>query len=57
MKITHTEDYQELRRREYPPIEDWADALYWQSKGNSTPMQAYFARVATVKEKYPKDLD
>ena len=54
MKIEHTEDVAKLRQAEYPPIEDLADAMYWNSKGDASKLEAYFARVLAVKEKYPK---
>jgi len=47
-------EYQRLRRPEYPPLADLADALYWQSKGNDIKMAAYLAAVDAVKTKYPK---
>jgi hypothetical protein len=46
--------YQRLRKPEYPPLADLADALYWQSEGDSTKMTAYLAAVDAVKLKYPK---
>jgi hypothetical protein len=46
--------YQQLRSVEYPPIGDYLDAVYWQSKGDNTKMDAYLAAVAAVKSKYPK---
>ena len=39
---------------EYPPLQDLADALYWQSKGDNSKMEAYVAACEAVKEKYPK---
>lgn len=54
MKITHTEDVAVLRKQEYPPIEDFADALYWQSRGDSNKMTSYLARVDEVKKRFPK---
>ena len=47
--------YQRQRQPEYPPIQDLADALYWQSKGDSSKMQAYLAACEAVKQKYPKE--
>lgn len=47
-------EYQRLRAPEYPPLQDLADALYWQSQGDNTKMDAYVAAVEAVKEKYPK---
>lgn len=46
--------YQRRRRFEYPSLEDLADALYWQSQGDSSKMTAYLAAVDAVKTKYPK---
>jgi hypothetical protein len=54
MKIIHTEDVTRLRKQEYPPVEDLADALYWQSRGDPSKMTAYLARVDAVKKKFPK---
>ena len=46
--------YQQDRKKEYPPLADLADALYWQSQGDNTKMQSYIAAVEAVKQKYPK---
>jgi hypothetical protein len=46
--------YQAQRKQEYPPLENLADALYWQANGDSSKMATYLAQVAAVKEKYPK---
>jgi hypothetical protein len=46
--------HQYLRFKEYPPLADLADAIYWQSEGDSTKMTAYLAAVDAVKLKYPK---
>lgn len=54
MKITHVEDIDALRRANYPPLADLADALYWQSRGDDSKLRAYHAAVAAVKEQYPK---
>ena len=54
MKITHTEDVAELRRAEYPPLADLADALYWQTQGDETKMTAYLEKIQAVKERFPK---
>ena len=54
MKIVHTEDYNKLRSKEYPPLEDFADAMYWQSKGDNSKLTAYFGKLDTVKTKFPK---
>lgn len=49
-------EYQRLRRREYPLLEDLADAIYWQSQGDDSKMAAYLAAVDAVKSKYPKGI-
>lgn len=54
MNIIHTEDVIELRRDAYPPLTDLADAIYWQSQGDSRKMDAYTAAVAAVKAQFPK---
>lgn len=54
MKIEHKADYREVRAKAYPPLRDLADALYWQQNGDPSKMQEYLAKVAAVKEKYPK---
>lgn len=38
----------------YPPLQDLADALYWQSKGDTVKLQAYLAACDKVKEAFPK---
>lgn len=47
-------DYATLRRMAYPPLQDLADALYWQSNGDSSKLDAYLSNVALVKSIYPK---
>jgi hypothetical protein len=46
--------YQRYRKPEYPSLQDLADAIYWQSQGDDSKMQAYVESVNAVKEKYPK---
>ena len=48
-------EYQRLRKPEYPPLADLADALYWQAQGDNSKMTAYLAAVDAVKSKYPKE--
>lgn len=48
-------EYQRKRQPEYPPLADFVDAMYWQTKGDNTKMTAYLAAVDTVKAKYPKE--
>lgn len=54
MKVVHIGDYRRRRKVEYPPIEDLADALYWADNGDRTKLEAYLAKVAAIKAKYPK---
>lgn len=54
MIINHTEDYAELRKKAYPSTTEFADAMFWQSKGDNTKMEAYLAACEAVKLKYPK---
>jgi hypothetical protein len=48
-------EYQRNREKEYPPLADLADALYWQAQGDETKMTAYVAKCEAVKQKYPKE--
>lgn len=50
----NSKEYQRLRKVEYPPLEDLADALYWQSQGDDTKMQEYINAINKVKLAYPK---
>jgi hypothetical protein len=58
LTILHTKwdnaEYQRQRKPEYPPMEDYLDAVYWQSQGDGTKMTAYLAAVEAVKQRYPK---
>jgi len=49
-KIKYKDDRQPL----YPPLEDLADALFWNSKGDSTKLEAYYAACEKVKTDNPK---
>lgn len=46
--------YQMNRANAYPPLQELADALYWQSQGDSTKMQEYIQKVSDVKDAFPK---
>jgi len=46
--------YQRDRQPEYPSMADLADALYWNSTGDSSKLDEYYAACAAVKAKYPK---
>ena len=47
-------EYQRQRAPEYPSMVDLADAMYWNSTGDSTKLDEYYAACAAVKAKYPK---
>ena len=47
-------EYQRQRAPEYPSLATLADALYWNSTGDSTKLDEYYAACAAVKAKYPK---
>ena len=47
--------YQRQRAPEYPSLAELADALYWNSTGDSTKLDEYYAACAAVKAKYPKE--
>ena len=49
-KVKYKDDRQPL----YPPLEDFADAMYWNSKGDSTKLEAYYAACEKVKTDNPK---
>ena len=49
-KIKYKDDRQPL----YPPLEDFADAMYWNSKGDSTKLEAYYSACEKVKTDNPK---
>jgi hypothetical protein len=47
-------EYQRKRKNQYPPITDFADAMYWASRGDNSRLEAYYAACAAVKAQYPK---
>ena len=47
-------EYQRLRRPEYPPLENLADAIYWNESGDPSKLSDYVAECLAVKVKYPK---
>jgi len=49
-KVKYKDDRQPL----YPPLADFADAMYWNSKGDSTKLEAYYAACEKVKADNPK---
>ena len=46
--------YQSVRQPLYPSLGDFADAMYWNSKGDSTKLEAYYAACEKVKTANPK---
>lgn len=52
--LDELEAFKKARAQSYPPIEELADALYWQSKGDNTKMMSYLAACEAVKQKIPK---
>jgi len=46
--------YKDDRKPLYPQLEDFADAMYWNSKGDSTKLEAYYAACEKVKTDNPK---
>lgn len=47
-------EYQRQRAPEYPDLKELADALYWNSKGDSTKLDEYYSKCEVIKDKYPK---
>lgn len=48
------EEILERRKESYPPLSDLADAIYWQSKGDNTKLEAYLTKCEEVKSNFPK---
>tara|TARA_Y100000766_G_C18794526_1_gene549924 strand:- start:30 stop:338 length:309 start_codon:yes stop_codon:yes gene_type:complete len=46
--------HQSVRQPLYPSLGDFADAMYWNSKGDSTKLEAYYAACEKVKTDNPK---
>jgi len=46
--------YQSTREPLYPSLGDFADAMYWNSKGDSTKLEAYYTACEKVKTDNPK---
>ncbi len=38
----------------YPPITEFADAMYWAQRGDSSKLADYYATIDAVKSTYPK---
>ena len=46
--------YQSTRQLLYPSLGDFADAMYWNSKGDSSKLTAYYTACEKVKTDNPK---
>ena len=46
--------YKDTRQSLYPSLGDFADAMYWNSKGDSTKLEAYYTACEKVKTDNPK---
>jgi len=46
--------YKTDRQPLYPSLGEFADAMYWKSKGDSTKLEAYYAACEKVKTDNPK---
>ena len=46
--------YKDTRQPLYPNLGDFADAMYWNSKGDSSKLTAYYAACEKVKTDNPK---
>ena len=46
--------YKSVRQPLYPSLGDFADAMYWNSKGDSSLLTAYYAACEKVKTDHPK---
>ena len=46
--------YQSVRQPLYPSLGDFADAMYWNSKGDSSKLTAYYAACEKAKTDNPK---
>ena len=46
--------YQSTRQPLYPSLGDFADAMYWKSKGDSSKLTAYYTACEKVKTDNPK---
>lgn len=46
--------YTTERRLEYPALEEFADAFYWERRGDPSKMEAYLSKIDAVKGNHPK---
>lgn len=52
--VKTAETVQENRALKYPSLGDFADAMYWNSKGDDSKLTAYYAACEKVKTDNPK---
>ena len=50
----NAEQYKKTRKVLYPDIREFADAMYWNSKGDPSKLTAYYAACEKVKTDNPK---
>lgn len=50
----HEQEYAEMRRAEYPSVEEQLEAAYEARQGNPAMQQAVDEKIQRVREKYPK---
>lgn len=50
-------DYVELRAKNYPPVPEQLDALYWSRMGDNTKIDLLDKKIKSVKDAYPKNMD
>jgi len=52
-KAIRNKDIGAVRMRDYPPLADLADAIYWEKKGDPSKMDKYISDCDKVKEDHP----
>lgn len=53
-KVTLQPDYRSARARRYPDLSEFADAVYWASRGDRSKLDAWLERCDEVKASFPK---
>lgn len=48
-------DYRAERAAAYPPLADFADAIYWCERGDDTKLKSWLEACDAVKAKFPKE--
>jgi hypothetical protein len=44
----------ETRRLSYPDLSDFADAMYWASRGDGSKLEKYYSTIDAIKSAHPK---